>query len=155
MRVGPPQAAAATSHRSLRRARPRRTTAGNHTVLLKRKEPSILVVTEYTRERLETTRQALKENDMLGPDVEPRVADWLHTEGAFDMVITNPPFCKSGQRNRRYFIDELIFNSHRRLKPRGYLVFVQSSMADLQLTLSSLARNKFDAEVIEEARFVP
>lgn len=121
-------------------------------MLLKRKGPSKLVVTEYTRERLDATRQALAENDMLGDDVELRVADWLHTDGTFDMVVTNPPFCRSGQRNRRYFIDELILNSHRRLRPQGYLVFIQSSMADLQLTLDSLARNKYDAEVIEEAR---
>ena len=45
--------------------------------------------------------------------------------------MSNPPFARSGQRNRRYFIDALILRASRVLCDEGELLFVQSSMADL------------------------
>ena len=39
--------------------------------------------------------------------------------GPYDAVITNPPFAQSGKFNRRYFIDELILNSHKLLRGGG------------------------------------
>ena len=39
------------------------------------------------------------------PNIEYRVADWLSLDGKFDLLITNPPFAKSGKQNRRYYIE--------------------------------------------------
>ena len=123
--------------------------SANHTILLLRTGAKHLVATEINEELLATTRRNVERNcpDVDGR-IEYRVADWLSTEGRFDLLVTNPPFCKSGQRNRRYFIDSLILDGHRRLEPGGSLVFVQSSMADLGRTLSELDRNGYDAEVL-------
>ena len=125
---------------------------GNHTVVMARQEPKRLVATEIHEDLLATTQANLEHNlqpDELAP-VELRVADWLDTEGRFDVLVTNPPFAKSGKQNRRYFIDALILDAHKRLRPEGDLVFVQSSMADLDLTQAQLERNGFDHEVLAQ-----
>lgn len=124
----------------------------NHTVLFVRQGAKRLVATEITRNRIDTTRANVERNCPESDCVEYRVADWLHTEGRFDVVVTNPPFAKSGKRNRRYFIDSLILDAHKRLKPGGVLSFVQSSMADLGRTQRELERNGFRHEVLGETR---
>lgn len=123
---------------------------GNHTVLLVRGGAKRVVATEITEERLDTTRQNIER--LCGKDapVEYRVADWLRTTGKFDLVVTNPPFAKSGKRNRRYFLDKLILDSFRRLKPEGELLFVQSSMADLNLSLQMMLRNGYDPRILAQ-----
>ncbi len=122
-----------------------------HTILLERGGAGRVVATEYQAELLESTEKNLEAHD-CGEVVDLVVADWLDVEGRFDLIVTNPPFCKSGKRNRRYFIDELILNAHKRLRPRGSLLFIQSSMADLEKTLRRLDENGFDAEVIDSCR---
>jgi 16S rRNA G1207 methylase RsmC len=117
---------------------------GNHTIVMARQRPARLVVTEIAGELLETTRANVERNVEAAGMVEYRVADWLDTEGPFDVVVTNPPFAKSGKQNRRYFIDSLILDAHKRLKPEGELVFVQSSMADVAKTLRMLDENGFE-----------
>jgi len=135
---------------------------GNHTVLIERLSPAQLTVTEITEDRLDTTRRALECNGIDTSKVKFEVADWLHVsansgaqseDDKFDVVITNPPFCQSGQRNRRYFIDELILNSHRVLNPEGYLVYIQSSMANLAKSVSRLQENNFDVEIVYRKQF--
>lgn len=59
---------------------------------------------------------------------------------------------------RRYFIDELILNSFKVLRPpseggKGLLVFIQSSMADLDVTLFRLNQNGYDASVVATCQF--
>jgi len=120
----------------------------NHTILIHRQGARSIVATEITDELLETTRRNLDKNVDDPSNVELRVADWLDTPGEFDIVVTNPPFCQSGKQNRRYYIDSLILDVHKRLRPEGELVFVQSSMADVPMTLRELDRNGFDAEVL-------
>jgi predicted RNA methylase len=123
---------------------------GNHTVLLVRGGARHVVATEITEERLETTRRNVER--LCGKDapVEYRVADWLRTTGKFDLVVTNPPFAKSGKRNRRYFLDKLILDSFRRLKPEGELLFVQSSMADLNLSMQMMLRNGYEPRILAQ-----
>ena len=122
---------------------------GNNTILLLRLGATHVVATEITHSLSDTTRQNVERNV---PDarVEYRVADWLSTEGKYDVVLTNPPFCLSGKQNRRYYIDSLILDAHKRLNSGGKLIFVQSSMADLPKTLRRLEENGFDTEVLGE-----
>lgn len=122
---------------------------GNHTIILLRQEPKSLVATEIDEALLASTRANVERNLPTCSVIDYRVADWLSTDGEFDLVVSNPPFCVSGKQNRRYFIDSLILDSHRRLRPGGELVFIQSSMADIYKTLRRLDENGFDAEVIE------
>ena len=120
----------------------------NHTILLHRKGAKSIVATEITEDQLETTRQNFIKNCGEKAPLELRVADWLNTRGTFDMVVTNPPFCKSGKQNRRYYLDSLILDSHKRLKPEGEILFVQSSMADIPRSLRFMDANGFDARVV-------
>jgi len=124
---------------------------GNHTIVLARQGPTWLVTTEITESRLETARGNVERNFPDAEFIEYRVADWLNTEGTFDLIVTNPPFCQSGKRNRRYFIDLLILDAHKRLSPGGMLVFVQSSMADLQKTQRRLEENGFEHGILGQS----
>ena len=124
---------------------------GNHTIIMLRQEAAKITATEILPEFVETTRRNVERN--VGPQasIEYRTADWLNTEGQFDLVVTNPPFCKSGKQNRRYFLDSLILDAHKRLRGAGsQLLFVQSSMADLQKTLDRMQENGYDAEVLDQ-----
>jgi len=124
----------------------------NHTILFVRQGAQRIVATEISPHRLDTTRANVERNCPGTTNVEYRVADWLNTAGRFDVVVTNPPFAKSGKRNCRYFIDSLILDAHKRLKPGGTLCFVQSSMADLPRTQRELERNGFRHEILGETR---
>jgi len=124
---------------------------GNHTIPMVRMGARRLVTTEILPERNETTRRNVQRNCPDAADVEYRVADWLHTEGEFDVVVTNPPFAKSGMRNRRYFIDSLILDAHKRLREGGDLIFVQSSMADIEKTKRRLVENGYEVDVLQSA----
>ena len=122
---------------------------GNHTVPMVRVGARRLVTTEYLLERSDTTRKSVECNCPDTDVVEYRVADWLHTEGEFDVVVANPPFAKSGKRNRRYFIDSLILDAHKRLRPGGDLIFVQSSMADIEKSKRRLEENGYEVECLK------
>ena len=122
---------------------------GNHTILFARQGAAHIVATEISQAFADTTRANVERN-APSASVECRVADWLSTEGEYDVVVSNPPFCVSGKQNRRYYIDSLILDAHKRLKPGGTLVFVQSSMADLAKTLRCLDENGYDTEVLGE-----
>jgi len=126
---------------------------GNHTVLIARQNPKSLVCTEISQSRIGPTSATMKLNNCDEKHVKYIVADWLSVDGKFDCVITNPPFCKSGKRNRRYFIDELILNGHKVLRPNGLLIFIQSSMANLPMTKDRLKQNGFELESIAERTF--
>ncbi|MDP6738476.1 MAG: methyltransferase [Planctomycetota bacterium] len=128
---------------------------GNHTILLLRQSACSMVVTEITPERLETTRANVERN--MGPpwpepNIEYRAADWLNTEGCFDVLVTNPPYMVSGKQNRRYFIDSLILDAHKRLNPGGTLVFVQSSMADTAKSIRRLEENGYAVRTLATSR---
>ena len=101
---------------------------GNHTMLLWRQSPRLLVTTEINSGRAGTLRQSMKLNgcqcvsagDETAPEggdsdgkVDPRappralvqVADWLNAsvpthDGKVDLLVTNPPFAYSGKFNR-------------------------------------------------------
>lgn len=125
--------------------------SANHTIVMLRQGAAHVTATELNEELLATTRANVERNCPEAADrIEYRTADWLSTDGRFEVLVTNPPYCRSGQRNRRYFIDSLILDGHRRLEKGGRLVFVQSSMADLERTRRDLDRNGYDVEVLEQ-----
>ena len=120
----------------------------NHTILLARQRAASIVATEIHEDYLATAEANFERNC---PDYSPIqfvVADWLSVEGSYDVIVTNPPFAKSGKQNRRYYIDSLILDGHKRLKLGGRLVFVHSSMADLGETKQRLQRNGYDLEIV-------
>jgi release factor glutamine methyltransferase len=123
---------------------------GNHTVLLVRKGARSVLATEITDARVATAKRNVEKNCGADAPVKFAVADWLALDGEFDLLVTNPPFARSGERNRRYFIDALILRASRVLRERGEVLFVQSSMADLAKSLRRLDENGFDARVIEQ-----
>ncbi|MCA8940119.1 MAG: methyltransferase [Planctomycetes bacterium] len=123
-----------------------------HTALIAKHQPESIVATEILPEFLENTRENLERNE-IDVSVDLIVADWLNLEGSFDAIVTNPPFARSGKQNRRYFIDDLILNAHKRLNAEGELLFIQSSMADIPKSLARLDENGFEAEVVASKRF--
>lgn len=80
--------------------------------------------------------------------------DWLNfdPEESYDVVLCNPPFCKAGTPDRRFFIQSLIRESPRFLRPGGHLLFVQSSMAHFARTEQELTEAGFYFTPVHEAR---
>lgn len=107
------------------------TGCGLHAILLARRGATCLTVTEVERSVLANARHNIEKHGVEIP-VDYVVADWTSVQGGpYDTLVANPPFAKSGKRYRRYFIDTLILDAHKRVAPGGRLVFVQSSMADV------------------------
>ncbi len=125
------------------------TGCGLHAIAIARSGAESMVLTEIDDATLDNARHNLAKHDIDIP-VEYLVANWtsVETDELFDVVVTNPPFAKSGKRYRRYFIDTLIRDAHRLLKPGGKLVFVQSSMADLPRTLGMLDEEGATTEIL-------
>ncbi len=108
---------------------------GNHTILIAKGGPKKLTVTEIDQATLDNTQHNLLKNNINIP-VDYKVADWTNVDGGpYDVLITNPPFAKSGKRYYRYFIDTLINDAHKLVKPGGRLIFIQSSMADVKRSI--------------------
>ncbi|MDJ0554264.1 MAG: methyltransferase [Microcoleaceae cyanobacterium MO_207.B10] len=83
------------------------------------------------------------------------VKDWMNFEPIperYQVVLCNPPFCKSGTPDRRWFIKEMIKQSHKFLNPGGYLIFSQSSMANFEKTETELEEDGFIHEVVYSTR---
>ena len=71
--------------------------------------------------------------------------DWMNFEPTekYDTLLCNPPFCKAGKSNRRYFISKLIEEAGRFINPGGHLMFCQSSMANFEETQRELTEAGF------------
>ncbi len=126
------------------------TGCGLHAIVLARRGARELLLTEIDQPTLDNAKHNLDKNGVTA-DVEYLVADWVHVDSEpFDTLVANPPFGKSGKRYRRYFIDSLILESHRLVRPGGRLVFVQSSMADIPRTIATLEENGMTVRVVAE-----
>jgi release factor glutamine methyltransferase len=132
------------------------TGCGIHAILLARRGAARLTLTEIEAHINENARHNLAKNGVDLP-AEYLVADWTHVPGAshageapWDCVVTNPPFAKSGKRHRRYFIDTLILDAHKLVRPGGRLVFVQSSMADVPRSIELMGSCGMDVHVVGE-----
>ncbi len=111
-------------------------------------------VTDIVPSALEACTENAALNDVrLG---RMRCADWLDfpADQSYDTVICNPPFCKAGTPDRRWFIRTLIAESPRFLWPGGHLLFVQSSMADFAETERELADAGYLFTRLHERRYL-
>ena len=132
------------------------TGCGIHAILLARRGAARMTLTEIDAAICDNARHNLAANAVTTP-TEYVVADWTVVPGAshggdppWDCVVTNPPFAKSGKRYRRYFIDTLILNAHKLVRPGGRLVFVQSSMGDIRRSLRLMAEHGMQVRIVGE-----
>ena len=131
------------------------TGCGVHAILLARRHASRLTLTEIAAEINENAAHNLAKHGVTVP-VEYEVADWTRVwearpgGGPYDSVVANPPFAKSGKRYRRHFIDSLILDAHKLVRPGGRLVFVQSSMADIPRSIRFMEDHGMEVRVVGE-----
>lgn len=126
------------------------TGCGIHAILLARRGAAKLTLTEIAPEIIDNARHNLSKHD-VGVPIETVVCDWIQVPGGpFDVLVTNPPFAKSGKKNRRYFIQTMIQEAHKLLVPGGRLVFVQSSMANIPKTIEELELNGMSVRIVGE-----
>lgn len=126
------------------------TGCGLHAIVLALQGAASLTLTEMARPILDNALHNLGKHGIRIP-IEIQVADWTQVSGGpYDALVTNPPFCQSGKRYRRHFIDTLILDAHKLVRPGGRLVFVQSSMADLPRTLRLLDEHGMSVEILGE-----
>jgi methylase of polypeptide subunit release factors len=131
------------------------TGCGIHAILLARRGASRLTLTEIAVGINDNAAHNLAKHGIDVP-VEYLVADWTnlpqasHDGGPYDALVTNPPFAKSGKRYRRYFIDTLILDAHKLVRPGGRLVFVQSSMADIPRSLAYMEEHGMRMRIVGE-----
>ena len=122
-----------------------------HAIILARRAAAALTVTELESDILDNARHNLEKHGITIP-VEYQVADWTTVNGGpFDALVTNPPCGKAGKAYRRYFIDTLSLDAHKLVRPGGWLVFIQSSMADIPRTIRLMEENGMGVEVIGES----
>ena len=129
------------------------TGCGIHAILLALRGAARLTLTEIEAAICDNARHNLAANAVMTP-AEYVVADWTAvphgSDAPWDCVVTNPPFAKSGKRYRRYFIDTLILDAHKLVRPGGRLVFVQSSMADIRRSLRLMAEHGMKVRIVGE-----
>ncbi len=125
-------------------------------ILLARRGAARMTLTEIDGVIFDNARHNLAANEVKTP-AEYVVADWTALPGAshdgkaaWDCVVTNPPFAKSGKRYRRYFIDTLILDAHKLVRPGGRLVFVQSSMADIPRSIGLMEEHGMQVRIVGE-----
>ncbi len=125
------------------------TGCGLHAIVLARQGAACLTLTEIKDTILENARHNLAKHEISIP-VKYIVSDWTRVKGTFDALVTNPPFARSGKRYRRYYIDTLILDAHKLVRPGGWLIFVQSSMADIPRSIRLREENGMTVEIVGE-----
>ena len=126
------------------------TGSGLHAILIARRGAARMTLTEIDRPILAVARHNLEKHGVDCP-VDYVVADWTgHRGEPADVLVSNPPFAKAGKRYRRYFIDTLILDAHRLVRPGGRLIFVQSSMADVPRSISLMEENGMSVRIVGE-----
>ncbi|MFT7462431.1 MAG: release factor glutamine methyltransferase [Pseudohongiellaceae bacterium] len=127
------------------------TGCGIHAALLAERGAAQLTLTEIEGEILKNASHNLKKHGVSCP-TDWQVADWTHVDcEPCHTLVTNPPFTKSGKHFRRYFIDTLILDSHKLLKPGGRLIFIQSSMANIPRSIALMEECGMTVEVLAES----
>ncbi len=126
------------------------TGCGIHAIVIAKQNAAQMTLTEIERPILDNARHNLAKHDVTCP-TEYILADWTQVDGGpFDTLVTNPPFAKSGKRYRRYFVDTLILDAHKLVRPGGRLIFVHSSMADIPRSIDLMEQNGMSVRIVGE-----
>lgn len=126
--------------------------SGIHSILALKLGAKSIDITDINQISLDIAQRNAEKNN-----VEYRhqwVKDWMDFDPIekYDFVLCNPPFCKSGTPDRRWFISTLFRESFRFLKPGGNIMFCQSSMANFKQTEQELEDNDFTYEIVYTTR---
>ena len=132
------------------------TGCGIHAILIAHRGAAELTMTEIDDATNANAEHNLRRNGIEVP-MSFHVADWTNVPGAsmlgtgpFDTMITNPPCGKAGKHYRRYFIDTLILDAHKLVRPGGRLIFIQSSMADIPRSIRLMHECGMSVRVVRE-----
>ncbi len=126
------------------------TGCGIHAIIIARQGAAQMTLSDLEQPILDNARHNLAKHDVTCP-TEYVLADWTHVDGGLcDTLVTNPPFAKSGKRYRRYFIDTLILDAHKLVRPGGRLIFVHSSMADIPRSINLMEQNGLTVHIAGE-----
>ncbi len=126
------------------------TGCGIHAIIVARRGAAKMTLTDLEQPILDNARHNLAKHDVTCP-TEFVVADWTRVDGGpYDTLVTNPPFAKSGKRYRRYFVDTLILDAHKLVRPGGRLIFVHSSMADIPRSINLMEQNGMSVRIAGE-----
>lgn len=126
------------------------TGCGIHAIIIAGQGASRMTLTEIDQGILDCARHNLAKHDVTCP-IEYVLADWTHVVGGpYDSLVANPPFARSGKRYRRYFIDTLILDAHRLVRPGGRLIFIHSSMADIPRSINFMEQNGMTVRIVGE-----
>jgi release factor glutamine methyltransferase len=127
------------------------TGCGIHALVLAARGARALTLTEIHEDILKNAAHNLQKHN-VSCAVDWKVADWTQIDDEpCDTLVTNPPFAKSGKRYRRYYIDTLILDTHKLVRPGGRLMFVQSSMADIPRSIGLMEECGMQVEVLGES----
>lgn len=127
--------------------------SGIHAILALKLGAKNIDITDISEEVNNVAKENAQQNNVSYRHVW--VKDWMNFEPIperYQVVLCNPPFCKSGTPDRRWFITEMIKQSHKFLNPGGYLIFCQSSMANFEKTETELEEAGFMHEVVYSTR---
>ncbi|MCH8854465.1 MAG: methyltransferase, partial [Planctomycetes bacterium] len=126
------------------------TGCGIHAIIIVGQGASRMTLTEIDQSILDNARHNLAKHEVTCP-IEYTLADWTHVVvGPYDSLVANPPFARSGKRYRRYFIDTLILDAHKLVRPGGRLIFIQSSMADIPRSIDFMEQNGMTVRIVGE-----
>jgi release factor glutamine methyltransferase len=126
------------------------TGCGIHAIIIARQGATKMTLTEIEQPILDNAKHNLSKHDVTCP-TEYIVADWTQIYGGpYDTLVTNPPFAKSGKRYRRYFVDTLVLDAHKLVRPGGRLIFIHSSMADIPKTIKLMEQNGMTVRIVGE-----
>jgi release factor glutamine methyltransferase len=126
------------------------TGCGLHAIILGLRGAREMLLTEIDDAILTHARRNL---DSHGVETKTRLltADWIQVEaGGFDSLVANPPYCVSGKHYRRYYIDTLILESHKLVRPGGRIIFIHSTMADVPKTISQMEDCGISVRILAE-----
>jgi len=127
--------------------------SGIHAILALKLGARSIDITDISEDVNNVAKQNAQENNVSYRHAW--VKDWMHFDPIperYELVLCNPPFCKAGTPDRRWFITEMITQSRKFLNPGGYLIFCQSSMANFPKTEAELEEAGFMHEVVYKTR---
>ncbi|MGE4619270.1 MAG: methyltransferase [Planctomycetota bacterium] len=126
------------------------TGCGVHAVVLGLRGAREMLLTEIDDGILSHAKKNL---DKYGIETKTRfiVADWIQIDvSGYDTLIANPPYCVSGKNYRRYFIDTLILEAHKLIRPGGRIIFIHSTMADSPRTIRLMEESGMKVKILAE-----